>query len=87
MTWSFLWVPVAVMALASLAGWAVARWVSPVMAFVLVAGLAVTATAMVVIAAVQQGSDGLTYAIWAAGVILPAAMGTGLGAMLARRGR
>lgn len=87
MSWTMLWAPLAVAALASLVGWGVARWLSPVLAFVLVIGLGLAAVAMVVAAAILQGLDGLTYAVWVVGVILPAAIGTGLGAMMARRGR
>jgi hypothetical protein len=87
MTWSLIWVPLAVVALASLVGWALARWLSPALALLVVLLLGVGAMAMVVAAVIQQGESGLVLAVWVTGVILPAAIGIGIGAMMAMRGR
>jgi hypothetical protein len=87
MTWSMIWVPLAVVALASLVGWALARWVSRAVTLVLAVGLALVAAVMVTMTVFRDGGDALTYAVWVSGVILPAAIGIAIGAMLTMRRR
>ena len=58
-----------------------------VLALLLVIGLALAAVVLVAMAVFGQGLDGMTSAVWAVAVILPAALGTVLGAMLAMRRR
>jgi len=77
--------PLAVAALASLVGWGVAYWLGRVLALGLVLLLALAAVVLVALAVFQEGLDGMTYAVWATVVILPAALGTVLGAMMAMR--
>ncbi|MCB1397413.1 MAG: hypothetical protein KDJ98_15915 [Rhodobacteraceae bacterium] len=87
MDWSILMMPLAVAALASVLGWAVAFWLGRAVALLLVIGLALAAVVLVAMAVFGQGLDGMTSAVWAVAVILPAALGTVLGAMLAMRRR
>lgn len=85
MDWSILVMPLAVVALASVPGWAVVHWLGRAAALILAVGLALAAVVLVALALIGQGLDGMTLAVWAVMVVLPAALGTVLGAMLAMR--
>lgn len=86
MSLSIVMMPLAVIALASLVGWAMVRWVSRVAALSLVAALVLAAAAMVALALAGGSERDLSQGVVAVFVVLPAALGVVLGAMMAGRG-